>query len=65
LDLIGFSDPDFAGCGIDRKSISDTCHFLGSYLVCWSSKKQSLVTQATTEAEYVVVDPRSYGLCTP
>jgi hypothetical protein len=37
LDLVGFSDADFAGRGIDRKSTSDTCHFLGSSLVCWSA----------------------------
>jgi hypothetical protein len=28
LDLVSFSDADFAGCGIDRKSTSGTCHFL-------------------------------------
>jgi hypothetical protein len=28
LDLVGFSDADFAGCVIDRKSTSETCHFL-------------------------------------
>jgi hypothetical protein len=39
LDLVGFSDADFAGCEIDRKSTSETCHFLGSSLVCWSSRK--------------------------
>jgi hypothetical protein len=39
LDLVGFSDADFAGCGIERKSTSRTCHFLGSSLVCWSSRK--------------------------
>jgi hypothetical protein len=55
LDLVGFSDADFAGCGIDRKSTSRTCHFLGSSLVCWSSRKQSSFAQSTTEAEYVVV----------
>jgi hypothetical protein len=53
LDLIGFSDTDFAGCGIDRKSTSATCHFFGSSLICWSSRKQSSVAQSTTEAEYV------------
>jgi hypothetical protein len=37
LDLVAFSDADFAGCGIDRKSTSGTCHFLGSSLICWSS----------------------------
>jgi hypothetical protein len=53
LDLVGFSDADFAGCGIDRKSTSGTCHFLGSSLICWSSQKQSPVAQYTTEAKYV------------
>jgi hypothetical protein len=39
LDLVGFSDADFAGCGNDRKCTSGTCHFLGSSLICWSSRK--------------------------
>jgi hypothetical protein len=39
LDLVDFSDADFAGCGIDQKSTSGTCHFLGSSLICWSSRK--------------------------
>jgi hypothetical protein len=34
LDFGCFSDADCAGCGIDRKSTSRTCHFLGSSLVC-------------------------------
>jgi hypothetical protein len=33
LDLVGFSDADFVGCGIDRKSTSVTYHFLGSSLI--------------------------------
>jgi hypothetical protein len=64
-DLIGFSDADFTGCGIDRKSTSGTCHFLKSSFVCWSSPKLSSVSQSTTEAEYVATAPKSYGLCTP
>jgi hypothetical protein len=39
LDLVGFFDADFAGCGNDRKCTSGTCHFLGSSLVYWSSQK--------------------------
>jgi hypothetical protein len=34
LDLVGFSDADFAECGIGRKSTSGMCHFLRSSLIC-------------------------------
>ena len=40
FDLIGYSDTDWAGCKIDRKSTSGTCQFLGRSLVSWASKKQ-------------------------
>jgi hypothetical protein len=53
LSLLGFSDADFAGCRVDRKSTSGTCQFLGSSLVSWFSRKQSSVAQSTTKAEYV------------
>ena len=33
LVLVGFSDTDFGGCRLDRKSTSDTCQFLGTSLV--------------------------------
>jgi hypothetical protein len=33
LALHGFSDVDFAGCQLDRKSTTGTCQFLGSSLV--------------------------------
>jgi hypothetical protein len=55
LALHGFSEADFAGCQLDRKSTSGTCQFLGSSLVPWSSCKQSSVAQSTTEAEYVAI----------
>jgi hypothetical protein len=53
LDLVGFSNADFAGCWIDQKNTSNTCHFLISSLVCWSAHKQSSVAQSTTKVEYV------------
>ena len=33
FELIGFSDVDFAGYKVKRKTTSDTCHFLGHSLV--------------------------------
>jgi hypothetical protein len=53
LALHGFSDVDFAGYRLDRKSTSGTYQFLGAFLVSWSSRKQSSVAQCTTDAEYV------------
>jgi hypothetical protein len=61
LDLVGFSDADFAGCGVDQKRTSRTCHFLVSSLVSWSSQKQSSVALSTTEAEYVASTHRFFG----
>jgi hypothetical protein len=54
FDLIGYSDADWAGCKIDRKSTSGTCQCLGRSLVSWASKKQNSVALSTTEAEYIV-----------
>ena len=53
FELICYSDADFGGCKIDRKSTSGTCHFLGHSLVSWHSKKQNSVALSTAEAEYI------------
>jgi hypothetical protein len=55
FDLFGYSDSDYVGCKVDRKSTSGTCQFLGRSLVSWSSKKQNYVALSTAEAEYIVV----------
>ena len=54
IHLVGYSDSDFAGCKLDRKSTSGTCHLLGSSLISWHSKKQACVALSTAEAEYIV-----------
>ncbi|KAG8492199.1 hypothetical protein CXB51_009896 [Gossypium anomalum] len=53
LRLKGYTDSDWAGSKDDMKSTSGYAFTLGSAMVCWSSKKQSLVAQSTAEAEYV------------
>ena len=53
FDLVGYSDSDWAGDLVDRKSTSGTCHFLGRSLVCWSSRKQNCVSLSMAEAEYI------------
>jgi hypothetical protein len=39
FELLGYSDVDYVGCKVDRKSTSGTCQFLGRSLISWSSKK--------------------------
>jgi hypothetical protein len=55
FDLIGYSNANYAGCKIDRKSTSGTCQFLERSIVSWASKKQNSVALSTAEAEYIVV----------
>jgi len=52
-NLVGYSDSNFPGFKTDRKSTSDTCHFIGSALVSWHSKKQNSVALSTVEAEHI------------
>ena len=53
FELIGYSDSDYAGCKVKRKSTLGTCQLLGRSLVSWSLKKQNSVALLTTEAEYI------------
>ena len=42
LELIAYSDSDFAGCRLDKKSISGACHFLGRNLISCLAKSKIL-----------------------
>ena len=53
FNLVGYTDSDYAGSVVDRKSTSGSCQFLGSRLVSWYSKKQQTVSNSTAEAEYI------------
>ncbi|GJX48282.1 putative ribonuclease H-like domain-containing protein [Tanacetum coccineum] len=53
FDLEAYTDSDYAGASLDRKSTTGGCQFLGSRLISWQCKKQTVVANSTTEAEYV------------
>nr|GEY40992.1 uncharacterized mitochondrial protein AtMg00810-like [Tanacetum cinerariifolium] len=60
LDLISYSDSDYAGASLDRKSTTGGCQFLGCKLISWQCKKQKIMANYTTEAEYIAAS-NCYG----
>nr|GEU38664.1 putative ribonuclease H-like domain-containing protein [Tanacetum cinerariifolium] len=53
FDLVAYSDSDYAGASLDRKSTTGGCQFLRCRLISCQCKKQTVVTTSSTEAEYV------------
>ncbi|GKD70123.1 hypothetical protein Tco_1324213 [Tanacetum coccineum] len=53
FELEAFYDSDYAGASLDRKSTTGGCQFLGKRLISWQCKKQTIVANSTTKAEYV------------
>ncbi|GJT63389.1 retrovirus-related pol polyprotein from transposon TNT 1-94 [Tanacetum coccineum] len=54
FDLEAYSNSDYAGANLDRKSTTGGCQFLGMRLISWQCKKQTIVATSTTEANKVV-----------
>ncbi|GJS95426.1 putative ribonuclease H-like domain-containing protein [Tanacetum coccineum] len=46
---------DYARASLDRKSTTGGCQFLRSKLISWQCKKQTVVANSTTKAEYVLL----------
>nr|GEU56532.1 hypothetical protein [Tanacetum cinerariifolium] len=53
FDLEAYSDSDYAGANLDRKSTTGGCQFLGRRLILWQCKKQTIMATSTIEAEYI------------
>ncbi|GKB65292.1 putative ribonuclease H-like domain-containing protein [Tanacetum coccineum] len=60
FDLVAFTDSDYAGASLDRKSTTEGCQFLGCKLISWQCKKQTVVANSITEAEYITAS-NCYG----
>nr|GEW04971.1 ribonuclease H-like domain-containing protein [Tanacetum cinerariifolium] len=48
FNLEAYSDSDYAGADLDRKSITGGCQFLGKRLISWQCKKQTIMATSTT-----------------
>nr|GEW32344.1 hypothetical protein [Tanacetum cinerariifolium] len=55
FNMEAYSDSDYAGANLDKKSTTRGCQFLRRRHISWQCKKQNIVATSTTEAEYVVV----------
>ncbi|XP_068639523.1 secreted RxLR effector protein 161-like [Aristolochia californica] len=53
LEVIGYSDSDFAGCIDSSKSTSEYIFLMANGAILWRSSKQTLTTTSTMEAELV------------
>ena len=60
VSLEAYTDADYAGSVVDRRSTTGYCTFLGGNLVTWKSKKQSVVARSSAEAEFRAM---AQGIC--
>ncbi len=52
VELLGFTDSDWANCLDTRRSVGGYAFSLGSGIISWSSRKQKTVASSSCEAEY-------------
>ena len=52
LELVGFTDFDWAGDSIDKNSTTCYVFMLAHGPICWSIKKQQTISLSSAEAEY-------------
>ncbi|PRQ42655.1 putative RNA-directed DNA polymerase [Rosa chinensis] len=60
LIVEGYTDADWAGSKVDRRSTSGYFTFVGGNLVTWRSKKQKVVARSSAEAEFRGM---AHGVC--
>ncbi|XP_060958297.1 uncharacterized mitochondrial protein AtMg00810-like [Cannabis sativa] len=60
LEIEAYTDADWAGSTLDKRSTSGYCSYVGGNLVTWRSKKQSVVARSSAEVEFRAV---AHGIC--
>eukprot|EP00253_Pinus_taeda_P002464 PITA_02464 len=54
--LSGYTNADWAGSSVDRKSTSGYCFSVGSGMVSWCSRKEKSVALSSAEVEYMAAN---------
>ncbi|GJV36299.1 putative ribonuclease H-like domain-containing protein, partial [Tanacetum coccineum] len=53
FDLVTYTDSDYVGASLDMMSTTGGCQFLGCRLILRKCKKETVVANSITEAEYI------------
>ncbi|GJU77976.1 uncharacterized mitochondrial protein-like protein [Tanacetum coccineum] len=53
FNLVAYTNSDYARASLESKSTVGGCQFFGCRLISWQCKKQTVVANFTTKAEYV------------
>ncbi|GJX28667.1 ribonuclease H-like domain-containing protein [Tanacetum coccineum] len=53
FDLEAYTDSNYAGASLDKRSTIGGCQFIGRKLISWQCKKQTIVSNSPSEVEYV------------
>nr|GEV53790.1 putative ribonuclease H-like domain-containing protein [Tanacetum cinerariifolium] len=62
FNLEAYTNNDFAGTSLDKKSTTGGCQFPRSRLISWQCKKQTVVANSTTGAELMIGMAWKYSL---
>ncbi|CAL1361871.1 unnamed protein product [Linum trigynum] len=63
LEVIGYSDSDYAGCVDTRKSTFGYLFLIAGGAISWKSAKQSVIATSTMEAEFIACyEATNHGL---
>lgn len=60
VGLEAYTDTDYAGSVVNRRSTIGYCTFLGGNVVTWKSKKQNVVSRSNAEVEFKAM---AQGIC--
>nr|GEX62031.1 putative ribonuclease H-like domain-containing protein [Tanacetum cinerariifolium] len=53
IDLVSYTNSDYGGASLDKKSTTKGWQLLGCRLISWQCKKQTVVANSTTKTKYV------------